>query len=118
MTIPPVIYECFVIYQGADWIEIIGFGTGNTTPPTPVDMTDWEIEFIAKNAENNTIINATTGNGKITFLDDNTKFKIHLIPAETTNYQPGTLNYNLKTTNTSGEIDRRMEGTLTVSAEV
>lgn len=115
MTIPPQIFNDYVISQGADWIEAFSF---TDEAGTIIDISAWVIVFLASTIRPDASppINLSTTNGKIVIADNVATMKI---PAATTvNIPAGTYFYNLNCTDSNGVISRRLQGTLCVSQEV
>jgi hypothetical protein len=116
MTIPPVTYNDFVIYQGADFITTLGVLANNVA----VDPTGWAITFTIKvnGTATSYLVNVSVGSGNITIDSTNKQFTVTL-PGSLTNTLPaGKYLYNITTTDTGGKIVRRMEGNIRVDPKV
>lgn len=115
MTIQAVIYNDFVINQGVDWSEILGF---RDNAGDDIIMTGWTIIFTMKNQTTGQETILSTSNNKIVIFDDDKKFKMSLDEAETTVLDAGESEYQLVSITVGNDSTRRMQGNITVSAEI
>lgn len=118
MTIPPVIYNDYVIYQGADFNETFAITANNVA----VDPTGWFIEFTVKVNIDATsyYIRANTDNGGVTIDSVNKQWTVLIPGAATANLSAANKNlpFNMTTTDTNGNIVRRLQGFLNNSPKV
>ena len=123
MTVPPVKYDDFVIYQGADFNETFAFLAGpDGGPLVLLDPTGWFIEFAVKVNIDSTsyYLYATTDNGGVTIDSVNKKCSVFIPGIDTALLSSANKNlpYNLTTTDTNGNIVRRAQGLLQNSPRV
>lgn len=109
MTVATETYNGWTIYEGATFLEKLRFKSGCEL----LDISTWlfTMTIASKKDADGVLFTLTLGSG-ITLVDDNTAIEIELTDAQTATIAPASLVYQLDVELPSGEVQRRLVGTI------
>jgi hypothetical protein len=118
----PAVKKDLYIEQGTTYRLSVQWATPNpvaSKPPDPVNLTGYTARLqIRKAQQTPVLVDATTETGEIEVLGTLGTLLVTLSATQTTNLNMRTLKYDLEVESPDGEVDRLLEGAVTVSANI